>query len=103
MDVSAAARVGLSVAFAAVVASTAISSQSPLPAPRALPGAITGVVVDAQSGAPVSGALIYLAHQGRGTVGRQSRQLTDSLGRFAFTDLASSNDYTLSTMAAGYF
>lgn len=103
MDVSAAARVGLSVAFAAVVASTAISSQSPRPAPRALPGAITGVVVDAQSGAPVSGALIYLAHQGRGTVGRQSRQLTDSIGRFAFTDLASSNDYTLSTMAAGYF
>ena len=105
MNVPAAARVCLPAIVAAAVATASLSSQPQnAPRPAASPsGAITGVVVSAQSGEPIPGALVYLAHNGRGTVGRQSRQLTDTLGRFAFTDLAPSADYTVSTMAAGYF
>src|SRR5258707_11860396 len=55
----------------------------PAPAPAAEgTSAISGVVIDGGTKAPVAGALVYLSIEGRGTVA-QSRQLTDTKGRFA--------------------
>jgi hypothetical protein len=65
-----AAHVGVLAFLAAVATTVVVSSQSPMGRPPAPAGAITGDVVDAQSGEPIPGALVYLARAGRGTVGR---------------------------------
>src|SRR5438094_360506 len=56
-------------------------------APAAGSGAISGVVVDAATKSPLADSTVYLSTEGRGTVGSQSRQITDQKGRFAFTNL----------------
>ena len=74
-------------------------------APRATgSGAISGVVTDGSTGAPIEGALVAL--NGSSTVvGQLSAswpiQLTDSKGRFVFTDLPASG-YSLGASRPGY-
>jgi hypothetical protein len=69
-------------------------------------GAISGVVVDAGSGKPITGAIVALSMmlvvQNGPTVGGENRQVTDSAGRFVFTKLPAA-DFTISTSAFGYF
>jgi hypothetical protein len=64
--------------------------------------AITGVVVDADTRAPVAGAIVYLADDGRFPVPVQSRQLTDAKGRFGFVDVPAGSRFTLSASKSGY-
>lgn len=80
--------VGLSIAGASVVA----QSQS---APAAPTGLIMGTVIDAESQAPVGGALVQLAGAASG-----QRALTDAEGRFAFRQLPAAS-YTLSVTTGG--
>src|SRR5688572_171108 len=63
-------------------------------------GAISGVVVDALTGSPLSGASVSL---GRLDVQRPSpRMVTDSKGRFIFHNLPPSAEYFLDARAFGY-
>jgi hypothetical protein len=64
--------------------------------------AISGLVFDATTKAPLADALVYLSLQGRGTVGPQSRQLTDDKGRFAFVNLPAGTLYAVSASRFGY-
>ena len=48
------------------------------------------------------GVMVYLGFQGRGAVGRLSRQMTDSKGRFVFTDLPAGANYFINATKAGY-
>ena len=48
--------------------------------------AISGVVTDATTRQPLADVMVYLGFQGRGAVGRLSRQVSDEKGRFVFTD-----------------
>jgi hypothetical protein len=72
----------------------------PPPQARAT-GAITGVVVDGSTNAPVEGAVVFLRLSGPTQV-RQTRQITDDKGRFAFIDLPPGDNYTLSATCTGY-
>ena len=64
---------------------------------RAETGAVSGVVVDEESGKPLPGASVYL--QGRGIhVG----QITDAKGRFLFEQIAPYDQYRLSADRTGY-
>src|SRR5262245_41959889 len=65
-------------------------------------GAISGVVTDAITRRPIAGALVYLGIQGRGPVGNMSRQITDSKGRFVFTELPASDAFFMNVNKAGY-
>jgi len=71
------------------------------PAPTAT-AAISGVVLDATTGAAVPDVLVYLAVRGRGTVGPQPRQLTDTKGRFAFVNLPAGTAYSIAASRFGY-
>lgn len=66
-------------------------------------GAISGVVTDAATGQPVAGAVVSLSVASRATIGRASREITDSRGRFVFTKLPAREDYQLLASMAGYF
>jgi hypothetical protein len=81
---------------------TTVMAASQTPVPPAPTGAISGVVIDGATKAPLADAFVYLAIQGRGTVGSQSRQLTDAKGRFAFVNLPPNPKYTLSVTRFGY-
>src|SRR5688572_2022052 len=75
-------------------------------APRAVgSGAISGVVTDGSTGAPIEGAFVVLTGSG-GAVGQLSAswptQRTDSKGRFVFTDLPASSGYSLGASRPGY-
>jgi hypothetical protein len=66
-------------------------------------GVISGVVVDATTGAPIAGALVALALGYRAVPGTQSRQIADGQGRFVFVNLP--NDIaglTLTASRTGY-
>jgi hypothetical protein len=71
--------------------------------------AISGVVIDATSGRPISGAIMRLiagATPGQPlppAADRQFRQITDEQGRFVFTGLAGNTTYSLGAVAFGYF
>ena len=65
-------------------------------------GAISGVVLDAQSGLPLAGAVVYLGVTGRGPIGRISRQLTDPKGRFVFLDLPAHDQFFINASRFGY-
>src|SRR5688572_8719153 len=56
---------------------------NPSPAELAFEGtaALSGVVTDATTKEPIPGVMVYLGFQGRGAVGRLSRQITDDKGR----------------------
>jgi len=64
--------------------------------------AISGVVIDAQSGRPLSGAVVYLGVTGRGAIGRVSRRLTDAKGRFVFLNLPANDQYFINASRFGY-
>ena len=64
-------------------------------------GAISGVVLDAQSRQPVPGTAVQLTMNGR-PLATISRQLTDTKGRFVFTLLPASTSFGLSAGRAGY-
>lgn len=74
-------------------------------APRAVgSGAISGLVTDGVTGAPIEGAMVVLTGSGS-AVGQLSAswpiQVTDSKGRFVFTDLPASG-YSLGASRPGY-
>jgi hypothetical protein len=64
-------------------------------------GAISGVVSDAATRAPLADAVVYLSFEGRG-IGLQTRQFTDAKGRFAFVNLPPGANYTVTVSKAGY-
>lgn len=64
-------------------------------------GAISGIVTDGTTGAPVAGALVQLVG-GAGQAGARPRQMTDAKGRFVFTQLPAFPDYTLVASRVGY-
>jgi hypothetical protein len=76
--------------------------------PRAVgSGAISGVVTDGSTGAPIEGALVVLTGGvSVGVVGQAPAswpaQLTDSKGRFVFTDLPAQGGYSLGATRPGY-
>jgi len=70
-------------------------------APTVGTGAISGVVTDGTTGAPIAGALIQLVG-GAGQSGARPRQMTDAKGRFIFTQLPAFRDYTLVASPVGY-
>ncbi len=65
-------------------------------------GAISGVVTDASTHQPLAGVLVYLGLQGKGAVGRLSRQVSDEQGRFVFTDLPAASLYFINASKPGY-
>ena len=89
-------------ALSGLVVFTTVMSAWQTPVTPAPTGAISGVVVDGTTKAPLADAFVYLAIQGRGTAGSQSRQLTDAKGRFAFVNLLPNPKYTLSVTRFGY-
>lgn len=76
----------------------------PQAAPAATEGtaAVSGVVIDATTRQPIAGVMVYLGFQGRGAVGRLSRQISDEKGRFVFTDLPAGNNYFINASKFGY-
>jgi hypothetical protein len=64
--------------------------------------AISGTVTDAATHAPIPGVMVYLGFQGRGAVGRLSRQISDDRGRFVFTDLPAGNNFFVNASKPGY-
>ena len=68
---------------------------------RAFNAALSGVVVDALTGAPLSGALLAISASASGATRGPTRTLTDEKGRFAFPEL-SSGAYSLQASRTGY-
>jgi hypothetical protein len=64
--------------------------------------AISGVVIDGASKAPLAGAIVYLGLNGSGVMGTQNRQVTDSKGRFAFVNLPAKGNATVSASKVGF-
>ena len=64
--------------------------------------AVSGVVTDATTKEPIPGVMVYLGFQGRGAVGRLSRQITDAKGRFVFTDLPAGTLFFINATKLGY-
>src|SRR4051794_1084287 len=85
------------ITLVALTTATGWARQTP---PAASTGAITGVVSDVLTGAPLADALVYLSAKGRGST--QMRQLTDEKGRFAFVNLAANPSYTIAASRIGY-
>jgi hypothetical protein len=77
------------------------------PAQTVLPegtGAISGLVTDALSGAPLPDAVVTISvGSPRTSVARTTREVTDGRGRFLFTKLPANDDYHLVASAPGYF
>jgi hypothetical protein len=63
-------------------------------------GAISGVVTDGGTGRPIAGALVSLSDP---RVQVSAGTVTDSKGRFAFTDLPASQGYTFRAQKSGYY
>jgi hypothetical protein len=66
------------------------------------PGVISGVVVDGSSGAPVAGAIVFIAAVPPKPIAQQPRQVTDDRGRFVFVNLPADTDYTIASSKFGY-
>lgn len=87
------------VVIAVSVAGAGVESQEPS-APRPSPGAVSGVVVDAQTGAALSGAIVSIAGTG---IASRPAQVADAHGRFVFTALEPQPDgYLISVSADGF-
>ncbi len=65
-------------------------------------GAISGVVRDGNTHAPIAGAMVYLGIQGHGPAVRTSREVTDAKGRFVFIGLPVSDAFFMNVNKAGY-
>jgi len=65
-------------------------------------GVISGVVVDGSSGAPVPGAIVFIAAVPDKPIGPERRQITDERGRFAFVNLPADTNYTIASSKFGY-
>jgi hypothetical protein len=63
--------------------------------------AISGVVVDGVTKAPVAGAVVALSAPGS-AIGSPSRQTTDAHGRFVFVKLAAATNYLVTAERLGY-
>ena len=104
----------LTLTLACALALPLASGFGQLPGPTGVPstsqqasmpyGAISGEVIDAQTGAPVAGADVTLTTDDRRvTIGSgPTSQLTDSRGRFAFINLGPSSTYRLTATRPGY-
>jgi hypothetical protein len=97
------------IALAAAITIGAGSAQTPAPPARPVPpvigagtGAISGTVVDARSGRPVGGVVVYITPIAGNVAGPGAKQLTDTRGRFVFTDLGPGDAYALGTIRYGY-
>jgi len=82
-------------AVALLVSTSGSLGQMPDAAPRT--SAISGVVVDANSGQPLPNTVVTLTER------ESNRLLTDSKGRFLFRGLAAGDNYVLTAKKAGYF
>jgi hypothetical protein len=81
-----------------VASSIAVSAQTP-----AATAAVSGVVVDGTTNAPVEGVIVSLLNDGNPRRGEfQRRVLTDARGRFVFAGLAPSERLTVSASKPGY-
>lgn len=65
-------------------------------------GAISGVVVDAATGAPLSDAYVQLQGIAGGVGGPLPRKVTDAKGRFIFAPVGPGDGYLLTVNKAGY-
>ena len=73
------------------------------PAPVA-DGAISGVVTDGSTRRPIADAVVSLGSVAkREFPDTQSRQFTDTKGRFVFTDLPDGESYAITVSKSGYF
>jgi hypothetical protein len=63
-------------------------------------GAISGVVIDGATNAPVADAVVAIAM--RGGLASQTRLITDTKGRFAFVNLPAADTFTISSGKFGY-
>jgi hypothetical protein len=83
----------------------------PPPAAPASPtgtGAVSGVVIDGATGRPLAQAVVTARVEGRSVTTPLAprpigQQITDTKGRFVFTDLAPADGYAISARHAGYF
>jgi len=91
----------LAAAFQATVTQLGPPPAGSVPAPTGS-AAITGVVIDAQTNAPIADVMVSLDTGGAPAGGLQTRQLTDSKGRFAFVNLPASDNYTVAATKPGY-
>jgi len=66
-------------------------------------GSLSGVVVDATSGEPLSGALVTLSPGARQRPGQFPAQLTDQKGRFLFSGVLAYDRFVLGASKIGYF
>src|SRR5262245_12722604 len=64
--------------------------------------AVSGARTDAETKQPIPRVMVYLGFQGRGAVGRLSRQISDAKGRFVFTDLPAGNNFFINASKFGY-
>jgi len=69
--------------------------------PRMTGGAISGVIVDATTGQPVSTAVVTISRL-EAADGFPRRFVTDTKGRFIFAGLPPADDYILAARASGY-
>jgi hypothetical protein len=81
----------------------ATPAPNPLTAPKVDgAGAISGVAIDAQTGAPLAGVVVYLGPP-HGSAGQTLRQVSDAKGRFVFTRLAAFENYFILASKPGFF
>ena len=66
-------------------------------------GAISGVVIDGTTNAPVAGAIVRLRPTDLAAPDQPFRQMTDARGRFLFRDLPPSDRYAVDASRPGYF
>lgn len=77
-----------------------VVTMQPMRPPATGNGAISGVVTDAATKRPVTGALVRISGGPPGEL--RPRQMTDNAGRYIFTELPAPADYTLSAMHPDY-
>lgn len=80
---------------------TVTQGQPTVEVPAVGTGAISGVVTDGSTLAPLAGAFVHLSGAGVPTAARMG-QLTDGRGRFLFTHLPAFPDYVVSVTRPGY-
>lgn len=90
-----------SASFAALSGQTPAQATRP-PAIGAGTAAISGVVIDAKTRQPVSGAVVSITPQNGNVVTPSLRQITDGTGRFVFTQLGAGDGYNVGATRFGY-